>query len=281
MTVVPFNPVPVPSKSEFDELVEEVNRAIKAMWDAFRAFQSVFNAALRTIQTASLGLASNVVNACIDAFNWLMEQLEKAVNEAVKIFMALAAPWFIKAIGDGLEEHVLSEVTTLAESLNPEETASKAEWTGEGAKAFFATVTKQGSAMTSAQSAIRAIANNMSSLGQSGEFAVIQFFLSIGTATVALCVGIPGLTPPVTPAGVIASTVGVGAIISAIHAIYSFISSQTQAVSAFKRATADNLSGSSFPGGSWPPGVAAGQDGATMGDGTVTDGDADWSRQVG
>lgn len=28
-------------------------------------------------------------------------------------------------------------------------------------------------------------------------------------------------------------------------------------------------------------GVAAGRDGATMGDGTVTDGDADWSRQVG
>lgn len=281
MTVLPFPPVPMPGKTEFDELVEEVKRAIKAMWDAFRAFQSVFNAALRTIQRASLGLASNIVNACIDAFNWLMDQLEKAVEEAVKIFMALNAPWFIKIIGDGIEEDVLPKVTTLAESLNPEETAAKAEWTGDGAKAFFSTVTKQGSAMTSAQSAIRTVANNMSSLGQSGQFAVIQFFVSVAGATVALCVGIPGLTPPVTPAGVIASAVGVGAIISAINAIMSFVSSQTQAVDSFKRATSDNLSGSSFPGGSWPPGVASGEEGAAMGDGSVTDGDADWSRQVG
>lgn len=282
MTVIPI-PVPGPVPVDFspiERLIKKITDAIDRMFKGFRAFVSVFEKALRAIQTASLGLASGVVNACIKAFNWISDMAEQMARALQEVLDFLTAPWAIKAVGDTLQDEVFKASNDLAQSLNKEELAAAEEWSGDGAEGYFSSVDKQGSAATGVGSGIKDLASGMRALGWEAIAATISFAVATAAAIVGLIASLVALTPPATPLGATGLAAIITAELSLIVALVALGISQAKGVDSLRNALQDHISGSAFPGGRWPAGLGTGADSNRQQDASRKDGDADWSRDL-
>lgn len=282
MTVIPIPvPAPVPvDLGQIQRLIKGITDAIDRMFSAFRSFVSVFEKALRAIQVASLGLASSVVNACIQAFNWVMDLAEEMVRAIQEILEFLTAPWTIKAVGDTLQDEVFKASNDLAQSLNKEQLAAAAEWTGDGANAYFSSVDKQGTAASGVGNGIKDLASGMRTLGLTAIAATISFAVATAAAIVGLIASLVALTPPATPLGAAGMAAVITAELSAIVALVALAISQAHGVESLRNALQDHISGSAFPGGRWPSALGVGADKNAQQDGSRRDNDADWSRDT-
>ncbi|MBP2476625.1 hypothetical protein JOF53_005497 [Crossiella equi] len=189
------------------------------------------------------------------------------------IALGIAAPvmFFLNSLEWG---DVRGYASTVVGQLKPEVMPAGGSWSGAAAGAYKSNIKPQGDAANK----IATIADKTSGVLMGSAVAGLAFYAGIGailaksiagvvTGALALGSGVFTLPGLALLAGELTLTSGtVWALISALTA---FLGAQAVTLASLKGESVDN---SFFPGGKWPDPFSG-----SYGDGSVQDGDADWS----
>jgi hypothetical protein len=207
----------------------------------------------------------------VDVLKFLLELIEGIL--APFMFFGWAGNWrgFLKQ--GATDAQALMNGLPVAKSGDP-------LWKGPGADAYKAKVPAQ----LAAAGALADVCDTAGTVCLELAAAGLTLYIAVGTLILTLTGGLAAigveicsvLGIPAAPATAVA-TAGVGAaMIAGIVGVVNYITTLTRKMSDLSSKAQNNASFPGPPIGSWPIAVTEGSKG-TMDDGTVTDGDADWS----
>ncbi len=250
-----------------------------------------------TVNAAIPGIQSGVANlATIPAFvippmviNWVIEAIQaflKWVGDVIKFILDLIAgilaPLFFYGWAGNWRGSFKRAATDAQSLMNGLPIAKSGDplWKGPGADAYKAKVPAQiaaAQAMADICDSAGSVCIDLATAGLMLYIAVATLILTVTGALATIAAEICSvLGIPAAPPTAIAAAGAGAAILAGIKGILDYITTLTRKVSDLQAKATNNASFPGPPVGSWPIAVTEGSKG-TMDDGTVTDGDADWS----
>lgn len=212
-----------------------------------------------------------------DAIEWLANEmvdlLQAMFDKFTEIMRGAAAPVYMIMYAFDWAS-VKGHATGVVSSIDPGVLRAGRMWSGTAAEAYESAIAPQRTAAARVGTMSDKCIFALGAVAAAG----LAFYLAIGiivvkliVATVAAVAALGSVVLSWVGAGIIVeeAAVNTGLIIAAVAALTTVV---TAGATQMATLTAEAQDGSGFPGGRWP--VAAAGD---FSDGTVTDGDADWS----
>lgn len=223
-----------------------------------------------------------VIDWVISAINTFLEWVGDVLRFILELIEGILAPFFFYGWAGNWRGFLKQGATDAQSIMNGLPIAKSGDplWKGPGADAYKAKITAQvnaAQALADVCDTAGSVCIDLATAGVLLYFAVASLILVMtgGLAAVAaeICsvLGIPAAPPTA-----IAAAAAGAAILAGIKGLLDYITTLTKGVSNLSAKVSNNASFPGPPIGSWPIAVTPGSHG-TMDDGTVTDGDADWS----
>ena len=246
--------------------------------------------AIPTLQYGAASLANispflippPIVNWVISAINTFLDWVIDVCKFVVDLIEGILAPFFFYGWAGNWRGFLKQGATDAQAIMNGLPIAKSGDplWKGPGADAYKAKVPAQlaaAQALADVCDSAGSVCMDLATAGVLLYFAVASLILTLtgGLAAVAaeICsvLGIPAAPPTA-----IAAAAAGAAILAGIKGLLDYITTLTKGVSNLSAKVSNNASFPGPPIGNWPIALTAGSHGS-MDDGTVTDGDADWS----
>jgi hypothetical protein len=256
------------NEAQFQAAVDQINSGLRELGNKINEVPAAANAALNNWY---------IPGFVKDAIVWLAETLtdlaRSIMNKIIEVMKGVAAPvYFFRYAFDWQDIRGLAN--GVAGQLNPAVLTATQTWTGAASTAYGRIIAPQGAAA----SKIASISDKTATALQICAAAGLAFYVAIGAILVkfiaAMVTAIAAFGSAVfswAGAALIVEEAGVnsGLIWAAIGALTAALGTQAQQMISLHGESIDN---STFPGGHWPDPTTR-----LYNDGTVTDGDADWS----
>ncbi|MGQ0839136.1 hypothetical protein [Actinokineospora sp.] len=256
------------SEAQFNEVVTKINQGMNDLSGKIGEVPQAANAAMDHWY---------IPGFIKDAIRWCAEKITELAtwiwNKIKEVLVGVAAPvYFFKYAFDWQDIRGIANGVT--GQLKPEAMPASQVWSGSAATAYKAQIKPQGDAANK----LSVIADKTATALQISAAAGLVFYVAIGAILVkfivAMVAAIAAFGSAVfswAGAAIIVEEAGVNSALiwAAVGALTAALAAQAQQMIVLHGETID---ASFFPGGKWPDPLAAGYS-----DGTVRDGDADWS----
>jgi hypothetical protein len=223
-----------------------------------------------------------IVNWVISALNTFLDWVIDVLKFILDLIEGLLAPFFFYGWAGNWRGFLKQGATDAQSIMNGLPIAKSGDplWKGPGADAYKAKTTAQvnaAQALADVCDTAGSVCIDLATAGVLLYFAVAALILTITGGLAAIAAEICSvLGIPAAPPTAIATAAFAAAILAGLKGILDYITTLTKGVSNLSAKVSNNASFPGPPMGSWPIAVTPGSRG-TMDDGTVTDGDADWS----
>lgn len=231
------------------DVVVRVRNPLPARLEAvFRVIQHAIDIANK-LTLGTIPWLGQVRDACKKAADKVGEVLDR-IRAAMQ---GLAAPWFIKCVGEKIQQGMVPRVSDFATSLDPNQLACKKSWKGDAADAFFVVADKQKEAADECKGGVQKLADAMVSLGNQGMVATVAFVLATVKLVIEIAVAIAAMAAvpvgtAIGAADIIKCVLMFVALLAAFLAFVMGAAAQAQSFTAAVREVP--------MGGTWPPAVA-------------------------
>lgn len=223
-----------------------------------------------------------VINWVINAINAFLDWIVDVLKFLLELIEGILAPLMFFGWAGNWRGFLKKAATDSQGIMNGLPIAKSGDplWKGPGADAYKAKVPAQ----IAAAGALADVCETAGTVCFDLAAAGLTLYIAVGTLVLTLTGGLVAIgaeicsvlgIPAAPPTAV--ATAGVGAaVLAGIVGIVNYISALGRKMSDLSSKAENNASFPGPPLGSWPVAVTEGSKG-TMDDGTVTDGDADWS----
>jgi hypothetical protein len=256
------------SEAQFNETINKLNSGMDDLSKKISAVPAAANAAVDHWYIP--GFIADAIKWCAEKICELANWIWNKIKEVLK---GVAAPvYFFKYAFDW--QDIRGIANNVTGQLKPEAMPGANSWTGPAATAYKGVIRPQGDAANK----IATISDKTATALQVCAVAGLTFYLAIAVILVkfiaAMIAAIAALGSAVfswAGAALVVEEAGVnsGLIWTAITALTGVLGAQAQQLIGLHGEAIDN---STFPGGHWPDPITG-----SYNDGSVKDGDADWS----
>lgn len=223
-----------------------------------------------------------VVNWVIDAVTKFLQWVVDVIRFLLDLIEGVLAPVFFYGWAGNWRGFLKQGATDAQALMNGLPVAKSGDplWKGAGATAYVSKVAAQ---ITAAQT-LADVCDTAGSVCLDLATAGVLLYLAVATLVLTLTGGLAAIAGeicsvlgiPAAPPTAIATAAAGAAILAGIKGLIDYITTLTRKVSDLEAKVSNSASFPGPPVGSWPIAVTPGSHG-TLDDGTVTDGDADWS----
>lgn len=223
-----------------------------------------------------------LIEAAVNAINGFVDFVNDVLQFVVDVCMGISAPIGFYMLANEYRGSIREQVNNAAGTMNGLVIGSGSDpvWQGAGADAYKGKIKPQVTATTKVADILDKVGAALSELAGAG----LLLYLAVAALAIALSstlsavilealsvIGLPAVPPTALTGGAV-----IAALLAGVKGGLDYVNTVSRKFGDIESAISDNSAFAGPPVGSWPVAVTAASAGV-MDDGSVTDGDADWS----